>query len=155
MQAHAPAAQSSAVRFDGVGAVQVGMSLPDLNRALHTSFSKPSDPEEESCFYVALPNQPGVGVMILSGRVARLDVDDALTQTEEGIHNGDSEKRALEVYGNRLKIRPHAYLPKTGHYLTVFSPDRKYGMRFETEDGKIIRYYAGTTQAISFIEGCD
>jgi len=130
------------------------MSLSDLNRTLHTSYSKPSDPEEWSCYYVDVPNQQKVGAMMLNGRVARVDVDNAVTPTAEGIHNGDSEARALQIYGKRLKIEPHAYLPENGHYLTLFSPDRKYGVRFETEDGKITRYYAGTTQAISFIEGC-
>jgi len=91
---------------------------------------------------------------MLDGRVARVDVDNAVTPTAEGIHNGDSEARALQVYGTRLKVEPHAYLPESGHFLTLFSQDRKYGIRFETEDGKITRYYAGTTQAISFIEGC-
>jgi hypothetical protein len=142
------------VRFDGIGAVRVGMSLSDLNRTLHTSYSRPSDPEEQPCYYVGVPNQPKVGVMILDGRVARVDVDDSVTRTAEGVHNGDSEARALQVYGKRLKIEPHAYLPQNGHYLTLLSPDRKYGIRFETEDGTITRYYAGTIQAISFIEGC-
>jgi hypothetical protein len=151
---NAVVAQSPIVRFDGIGAVRVGMSLRDLNGALHTSYSRPSDPEERSCYYVDLPNLPKVGVMMLDGRVARVDVDNAVTPTELGIHNGDSEARALLVYGKRLKIEPHAYLPENGHFLTLFSPDRKYGIRFETEDGRIIRYYVGTIQAISFTEGC-
>ncbi len=92
--------------------------------------------------------------MVLNGRVARVDIDNAVTPTAEGIRNGDSETRALQVYGKRLNIKPHAYLPESGHYLTLFSQDGKYGIRFETEDGKITRYYAGTIHAIAFIEGC-
>lgn len=92
--------------------------------------------------------------MILEGRVARVDVDNAVTPTADGVHNGDSEARAIKVYGKRLKIEPHAYIPESGHFLTLFSPDRKYGIRFETEDGKITHYYAGTVNAIAFIEGC-
>ncbi len=92
--------------------------------------------------------------MMLNGRIARVDIDNGVARTAEGIHNGDSEARARQVYGKRLRIEPHAYMPESGHYLTLFSPDRKYGIRFETEDGTIIRYYAGTIQAISFIEGC-
>ena len=151
---NAVVAQPSIVRFDGIGVVQVGMSLSDLNRTLHMSYSRPSDPEERSCYYIDVPNQPKVGVMMLDGRVARVDVDNDVTPTAEGIHNGDSEARARQVYGKRLKIEPHAYLPESGHYLTLFSPDRKYGIKFETEDGTITRYYAGTIQAISFIEVC-
>jgi hypothetical protein len=80
-------------------------------------------------------------------------VDNAVTRTTKGIHNGDSETRAQRVYGNQLKTEPHAYLPDSGHYLTVFSPDRMYGIRFKTEDGTITRFYAGTTRAIALIEG--
>lgn len=95
--------------------------------------------------------------MILEGRVARVDVvkTNTVTSTAEGIHNGDSEARAIQVYGARLKILPHAYDPKNGRYLTVLSADRKYGIRFEVLDSKISRYYAGTVKAISFIEGCE
>jgi hypothetical protein len=148
-------AQSLFVRPDGFGPVQVGMSLSTLNKTLHTSYSKPSDPDEEACFYVNVPKQTGVVLMILNGRVARVDVNGNAIFTAEGIHVGDSEKRALEAYGKRLKVTPHAYVPKTGHYLTMFSIDRKYGIRFESEDGAITRYYAGTAEAISFIEGCE
>jgi hypothetical protein len=82
--------QSSGIRFDGIGTVRIGMSLPDLNRVLHTSYLKPSDPDERSCFYVDMPGQPGVTLMILNSRVGRVDIDNAVTATAEGIHNGDS-----------------------------------------------------------------
>ena len=151
------AAPPSVVRFDGIGPVRVGMSLSQLNRALHTAYTLPSDPEERSCFWVDVPDESGVVAMILEGHVARVDVvkTDTVTSTSEGIHNGDSEAQAIRVYGTRLKIRPHAYDPENGHYLTLLSPDRKYGIRFEAFDGKISRYYAGSVKAISYIEGCE
>jgi hypothetical protein len=130
------------------------MNLSELNKALHTSYSTPSDPEERSCFYVDVPHQAGVGVMLLDGRVARVDVDNASTRTAEGIHNGDSESHALQVYGKRLEVEPHHYEPENGHYLTLYSNDKKLGIRFETEDGKITRYYAGTERALALVEGC-
>jgi hypothetical protein len=147
-------ADFSTVRLDGIGPVRVGMTLPELNKALHTSYSKPTDPDEQTCAYVELPHQPGIGLMILNGFVARVDVDNTSTHTAEGIHNGDSEALALQVYGKRLEVEPHHYEPENGHYLTLLSNDRKHGIRFETEDGKIMRYYAGTTEAIALVEGC-
>jgi hypothetical protein len=92
--------------------------------------------------------------MILNGRVARTDVNNNTTQTAEGIRNGNSEDSAIRAYGKRLMIEPHHYMPENGHYLTVYSANKKYGIRFETEDGKITSYYAGTTEAIGYIEGC-
>ena len=56
--------------------------------------------------------------MILDGRVARIDVDSATIPTAQGIKNGDSEARAIQKYGKRLRIQPHSYSPETGHYLT-------------------------------------
>jgi len=93
--------------------------------------------------------------MILNGRVARVDVHDTTTHSAEGIRKGDSEAHALQVYGNRLKVAPSAYAGREGHYLTVHSTDAKYGLRFETYDGKIVGYYAGTAEAIEYIEGCE
>lgn len=93
--------------------------------------------------------------MIEDNRVVRIDVSDASVSTGEGIKVGDSEAHALQVYGPRLKITPHAYNALEGHYLTMRSKDRAYGIRFETEDGKISTYYAGSYEAIQYIEGCE
>ena len=147
-------ADFSIVRLDGIGPVRVGMKLSELNRALHTSYAKPTDPDEQACTYVEVPNQPGIELMILDGLVARVDVDNESTHTPQGIHKGDSEAHALQMYGKRLEVEPHHYEPENGHYLTLLSNDRKLGVRFETEDGKITRYYAGTTRAIALVEGC-
>jgi len=144
----------SIVRLDGIGPIRLGMNLSELNKTLHTSFKKPTDPDEQACTYVEVPHQSGIGIMILDGRVARVDVDNPSTRTAAGIHNGDSEARAVQVYGKKLEIEPNHYDPENGRYLTLRSPDRKYGIRFESDDGKITRYYAGTANAIALIEGC-
>jgi hypothetical protein len=39
------------------------------------------------------------------------------------------------------------------HYLTIRSDDRHYGVRFETDQGKITMFYAGTYEAIQYVEG--
>jgi hypothetical protein len=145
----------SIVRLDGIGPVRVGMNLSELNKALHTSFKKPTDPDEQSCTYVAVPHQSGIAVMILDGRVARVDVGNTSTRTAEGIRNGDSEASAVQVYGKRLKIEPNFYDPENGHYLTLRSRDRKYGIRFESDNGTITSFYAGNINAIAFVEGCN
>ena len=35
-----------------------------------------------------------------------------------------------------------------------FARDGARGMRFETEDGKVTRFYAGTAEPIEYVEGC-
>jgi urease beta subunit len=142
------------VRFDGTGPVKIGMSLSELNVALHESFSMPEDKDEQACFYVEHGKYPGVAFMIQEGHVTRVDVDRPGVSTAEGIKIGDSESRAIQVYGNKLKVDPHHYTAPEGHYLTVLSSNRRYGVRFETDEGKIVRFYAGQQQAIALVEGC-
>ncbi len=92
--------------------------------------------------------------MIIDGKVARIDVGAVGLKTAAGIQVGDSEARALQVYGPTMKVTSHTYIDD-GHYLTVRSPDGRFGVRFETEKGKIVGYYAGTYEAIQYVEGCE
>ena len=142
---------------NGVGPIKVGMRLSNLKTDLHLSYSIEfaQDSDQKTCFYANLRDQPGISLMILNGRVARVDIDNKDTKSAEGIRNGDLEAHALSVYGKRMKVTPHAYTGPEGHYLTVRTTDGRYGIRFETDEGKIVRYYAGRSDAISYIEGCE
>jgi hypothetical protein len=141
------------VREDGAGPVNIGMSLPQLNALLTEKFVVPAAKDDRACFYVTPKKQRKLSFMILDGRLGRIDVEKAGVQTSTGIQVGDSEKHALQIYGRRLKVEPHKYIDN-GHYLTAKSDDGKFGIRFETEDGNITRYYAGRYEAIQYVEGC-
>ena len=39
-------------------------------------------------------------------------------------------------------------------YLAMFSGDRHYGIRFETDGERVTEYYVGTAEAVQFIEDC-
>jgi len=151
---HANKPQPWVLRFDGIGPVRVGMTLPQVNSAMGKRFQIPSDPDEKDCFYINPTKHPGLAIMLLHQRVARVDVDGTDTPTSLGIRNGDSEKRTLTVYGSRMRVEPSFYDAPDGHYLTIFSPGKRVGIRFESYDGKIKRFYAGTREAIAFVEGC-
>ncbi len=140
------------VSQNGVGPVKIGMSLSQLNAALHEKFTMPQNKEDQGCFYVSATKRPHVSFMIESRHVVRVDVDREGIATADGVHVGDSEEHAKQVYGPRLKVEPHKYTD--GHYLTVGSKSDGYGIRFETENGKIEAFYAGTFEAIQYVEGC-
>ena len=36
----------------------------------------------------------------------------------------------------------------------MFSGDRHYGIRFETDGERVTEYYVGTAEAVQFIEDC-
>jgi hypothetical protein len=138
------------IRQDGVGPVKIGMSLPQLNTALHERFAMPENKEDQGCFYVTATKHPQVSFMIENRRLVRIDVDKTGVPTTEGVQVGDSEEHVKQVYGSRLKVEPHHYTD--GHYLTLRNGD--HGIRFETDEGKVSTFYAGTFEAIQYVEGC-
>jgi len=144
------------VREDGAGPVRIGMTLAQLDAVLHEKSFKPAAKDDQACFYVDPKSQPKILLMMEDGRLARVDVNGPGVFTSTGIQVGDTEKHALQVYGGKLKIKPHAYTgDEGGHYLTTKSSDGRYGIRFETDGKKITMYYAGRFDAIQYIEGCE
>jgi hypothetical protein len=144
------AADGWVVRQDGIGPVKIGMSLPQLNIALHGDFAMPESREDQGCFYVTAIKHPQVSFMIENRHLVRVDVDKSGVPTTKGVQVGDSEERVKQVYGFRLKVGPHHYTD--GHYLTLRNGD--YGIRFETNQGRVSTFYAGTIKAVQYIEGC-
>lgn len=140
---------------NGVGPVKIGMGLRELNAILQERFKLPTDKDDRACFYVKPMRHPHVAFMILDGRLARIDVDGPNISATGGVHVGDSEQRALRVYGSKLKVEESKYTGPEGHYLTLRSSDKRYGLRFETDMGKITQFYAGTFDAVQLVEGCE
>ena len=140
------------VHPDSVGPVKIGMTLVQLRATLHQKLSE-EDSGGDNCFYVHARGHEHVAFMIIDGRLARIDVDARGIATDTGLQVGDSEAHARKVYGSKMKVTEHQYVD-TGHYLTVRSENRRYGIRFETDKGKITMFYAGTYEAIQYVEGC-
>ena len=142
------------VRPEGVGPIKIGMTPRELSSVLQQSIQVPTSGDEKDCFYFEPKDHPGLSVMILHKRVGRVDIANSQFSTAEGVRIGDSEEHARKVYGSGLKVEPHHYDAPEGHYLTILSAQHRLGVRFETYNGKITSYYAGTSEAISLVEGC-
>jgi hypothetical protein len=142
------------LRADGIGPVNVGMTLAQLNAALNEKFARPQEKEEQTCFYVSPARHPGVAIMIENGRASRIDVGVRGIPTERGAQVGDSEKQVKSLYGAAVKVEPHAYTGEEGgHYLTVRSG--RYAIRFNTRDSQVKSVYSGLFSAVQYIEGCE
>jgi hypothetical protein len=141
------------VRAGGAGRIRIGMTLAQLNAALGEKFVAPVGQDQVDCFYLTMSKPPKLRLMMLEGRLGRIDVREAGVKTVSGIQVGDTEAQARKVYGARLKVEPRKYV-EDGHYLTVKSNDGRRGIRFQTSGGKITSYYAGRDQAIQLVEGC-
>ena len=81
--------------------------------------------------------------MIADGKLVRVDVEAGGVATSSGISMGDSEAHARQLYGSGMNVTPRKDVDPS-HHLTVRSTDGHYGIRFETDNGKITTLYAGT-----------
>ncbi|HEY7643132.1 MAG TPA: hypothetical protein VH814_25615 [Steroidobacteraceae bacterium] len=129
------------------------MSAAELQSALGQIVA-PVDEEESDCFYVVDANRKGLSYMITLRGLARVDVDGPGIETVRGAAVGVSVERIRLLYGTALEEQPHFYGGAPNLYLTYWSRDRRYAVRFETADGKVARYYAGGTPEVEFVEGC-
>jgi hypothetical protein len=153
----ASAAQASDWRatMSGIGPIRIGMSESQLERVLGTRFPETQDAEEDACRQVeAGPNWPGTSVMLLNGRVARIDVSERGFFTLSGAAVGDTQASVLKRYNGRIYEQTHAQGVDDSKFLTMFSSDRRLGIRFETDGERVTSYYVGTAQAVQFPEGC-
>jgi hypothetical protein len=144
------------IREDGVGTAKIGISESQLKVALRERLVPDEDHPSGSdgCWYVRPVKHRHISFMILNRRFVRADVDARGISTVKGIQVGDLESAALRTYGPKMTVEPHQYIDD-GHYLTMRSGNGKYGVRFETEKGKIIRFYVGLFSAIQYVENCN
>lgn len=106
---------------------------------------------------------PWIRYMVQDNKIVRVDVvaikDDAGARrappvtSDEGITIDTPEQRVIKKYGSRAQISPHKYVEKA-LYLEIASLDGKSGILFETIDGKVETFRAGTIDAIRLVEGC-
>lgn len=145
----------------GIGPLRVGMSVEEAGTALGAAFAGDGTAEpgvEDACEYArsaVLP--PGVMVMMVGGRVARVEVDSGATPSASGVRIGDAEARVRELYrGRELRVQPHKY--EAGRYLIVLpqSPrDTLHRIVFETDSaGTVTRFRGGVAPPVEYVEGC-
>jgi hypothetical protein len=142
----------------GIGPLRAGMTVPEAARIVGGSFAARTGGEGNNCTYAVWREAPdGVLVMLVNGLVARVDVTKGSIATSAGARIGDSEARIKDLYRNRVVVKPHEYTD--GHYLTV-SPapatgeDRSYGLVFETDGNRVLRYRGGKQPMVGWVEGC-
>lgn len=133
------------------------MSMSQVRAALGDPRGRLAGNEPDVCAFVvsaAIPD--GVRIMTMKGRVVRVYVSGSTVKTASGVGIGAREDDVHRAYPGRITTSDHKYFPG-GHYLD-FMPsdlsDRGYGLRFETEGGRVAEFSVGTAQALVLVEGC-
>ena len=106
------------------------------------------------CHYRSSAQQPGVRYTLAAALITRIETRDPRYATFSGVQVGDSLARAQQAYGRRLVSAPHPYFDQ-GRMLTVYSPNRRFALVMETNDGgRLITLRGGRLPEVSWLEGC-
>jgi hypothetical protein len=149
----------SRLSLDGVGPVDIGMTLEEASAAAGTPIrTRPSDPFGPECQFAYATAVPGVAFMVINGRIARVDAGEpgGDLRTVSGIGRGATEDEVKRTYPDRIRVEGHPYVP-TGRYLVYVPADAALShlsMIFETDGRVVTRFRAGLTNAVAQIEGC-
>lgn len=138
----------------GIGPLRAGMTLAEANASIGNILETIYQLRPE-CDYVAPANhKPDILLMIVNGRVRRVDVRDSSITTENGARLGLSEDSLLTLYKGRFAIGAHRYT--LGHYVVVrpANPVDSFRIVFETGDGKVTTFRSGLEPQVEWIEGC-
>ena len=141
---------------DGLGQIQIGMNLDD---AVNMGLLNENPSMKTECDFVfpavgaGIPD--GVSVMVVKGKVARIDVDTGAVTTEDGVKVGDSEDKVQSVYDGDVQVEPHKYI-EGGHYMTVMGDSASAGnaIVFETDGKRVTSFRAGRLPEVKWVEGC-
>lgn len=150
----APFDASWTVTETGFGPIRAGMGVAEAAQAVNGAATAPD--VIEGCDDLHPDGWPeGVSIMIVDGRVARVDVRQGQTATTAGARIGSTETEIQALYPGQVEVRPHKYTD--GHYLTV-TPAGAHGTEhriiFETDGERVVHYRAGALPAVEWVEGC-
>jgi hypothetical protein len=154
--ASAAIAPTDRLRFDGLGPVNVGMTIDQASAAL----GREVEPDRNAgiggeCFSAALTRN--LFVLGTGEVIARVDVAlRSRVATPEGVHIGTTERRARSIYRGRVRVTRHEY-ERGGHYLTVRSLDpAQSNLRYilETNGRRVTAMRAGRLPEVRYVEGC-
>jgi hypothetical protein len=145
-----------ALSEEGLGQLQIGMTLAE---AVNMGLVNERPDMKSACDFVfpavgaGIPF--GVNVMVVKGKIARIDVDTGTVTTEDGVKIGDTEDKVKSVYGDELQVQPHKYI-EGGHYMTVKGDSASAGMAivFETDGKRVTMFRAGRVPEVQWVEGC-
>ncbi|MDZ8258537.1 hypothetical protein [Nostoc sp. ChiQUE01b] len=154
--AKAKLTNQSKLFINGIGRVQVGMTVPEAAKAAGTKLV--GDPPNNNCYYVKPQNEPkNLSFMVTKGRISRVDVrqNNQIT-TLKGAKIGDTEAQIKSLYPGQIQVTPHKYV-QNGHYLTFIPKDRSdrnYRLIFETDGKLVTEFRAGKLPEVEYVEGC-
>ncbi|HKX91088.1 MAG TPA: hypothetical protein VJM15_01485 [Sphingomicrobium sp.] len=140
---------------DGWGKIRIGMTEPEVDAALGAKLSgEPVEPDI-ACVEKGTETLPGFTFMFEEGRLTRISLDsDSKVATPRGIAAGATEEAVRKAYARGLTSEPHTYADPPAEYLTYWTVSGRKGVRFETDEQRIVRTIHAGGASIEYVEGC-
>ena len=143
--------------LDSLGPIRAGMTVEQVLQLADFSGMERKQAAGR-CWYLRYGDRnargPGFQLMIIDGRVARIEIARGSTlHTLSGARIGSSEAELAALYGARLEGQPHKY-DEHGRTLTYRSSDGAHGLRFETSSGRVTTIQSGPWKHLNYVEGC-
>lgn len=129
------------VRFDGVGRLRIGMGEPELRKELGAALRIEA---RDSGVYAGW-GDPFLGLLLVDGRLARIDVSGGRWRTVGGARVGSLESEVRAIFKRRVEITPHTYDPR-GHVLVVAG--KEHALAFETDGDIVTALRAGMRETL-------
>jgi hypothetical protein len=129
------------VRFDGVGRLRIGMEEPALRKELGAALRIEA---RDSGVYAGW-GDPFLGLLLVDGRLARIDVTGGPWRTVGGARVGSLETEIRAIFKQRLEVKPHSYDPR-GHLLLVAG--KQHALVFETDGDIVTALRAGVRETL-------
>lgn len=153
-----PLSTKSKIAIDGIGPITVGMTVAEASQAGEVKLvQQASGGEEYGCLIYYVEGIENLWFMVTEGKIARVETVSPQITTFSGIKVGDKLEKVMSVYGNKIELQPHEYVP--GGKYAIFVPkdkaDQKYRVIFETDaEGNVTSFRAGKLPEVRYIEGC-
>ncbi len=147
--AHAGIHASDRITKNGLGPVEIGMTIDETSAAL--GFVVEERVINEPCGFATISTRHGVSALTTNGTITRIYIHGKQLRTRKGIHNGSTVAQLRNRYADRLVRRSNVYtgLPqyhlRQGNRWIVFDTNRR---------GKVAEISAGRLPEIRYIEGC-
>lgn len=147
--AHAGIHASDRITKNGLGPVEIGMTIDEASEAL--GFAVDEEMVLGGCGTATVSRRHKVWVLTTNGTITRIYIDGRQLRTRKGIHNGSTVTQLRRRYGRLLVRRSNEYtrLPqyhlRQGNRWIVFDTSRR---------GRVAEISVGRLPEVRYIEGC-
>ena len=146
---------ASRVSADGLGPIEIGMTERQAERAGQVALTGTGSGPD--CRYLYLRKGTiHADLMLVRGRIVRIDLVKRGLRTTGGVRIGDSEPSVRRRFAGRLRVSPTKYIPG-GSDLELrprTRSERNRRLIFGTDGEKVVSVRAGRLPEVRWVERC-